>query len=199
MFQAKQVGDHQLAETLMIQMEDERTKLFAKPSRDEVNSLLPSLPEFCRNVLGRSQSELQILEPSNCINAALNFHAPSPRWESYSTMELLDRLQTQFEQIQMKLEEGRFQYQFGDLVVLWSRNGGSWDNRQICVDEINSHHPEFPYGLVFDHIFVCVSSDLAFHKADPTSQSRYEIDYIPSIIAPARTNQGFEMTLHRRH
>ncbi len=192
MFSAKQIGDVHLAEALMIQMEAQRNSELPKPRETALRSILSLLPPFASEVLGKSQAELGFIERSNCINAAFNFHDISARWEAYSTIDFLVRIQNDF--VQLSNSEP---FQFGDLAVMWSRTGGSWDGQTIDVHQINREDSEFPYGLVFDHIVVRLTDDLVFHKPDPTHESRYQIDYLTSVIALTVANRGFEVSFHR--
>lgn len=191
MFAAKQVGDDALAERLMIEMEELRKREYSAPSPVQLERVVPLLPDFAAHVLGKSQSEVGSDERANCINAAFNFHDSVIRHATYSTMEFLDRIRSEFRQVGSE-------YQFGDLVVAWSRTGGSWDSRSIDVHQINESDADFPYGLVFDHIMVRVSEDLVFHKANPTLESRYHIDFLASVVMPNTALLGFELTHHRR-
>ena len=192
MFRAKQIGDDKLADKLMIQMEELRSEQ-GKPDSASVAAVLHLLPSFAKETLGKSQSELGRSERSNCINASFNFHASDPRWPTYTTMEFLDRIQSDFVQI-AETEP----VQCGDLIVLWSRTGGTWDNRKIEVHQIEKSDSDFPYGLVFDHIVVQLTDDLVFHKPDPTLESRYQIEYLSSVVTPTIASRGFEITRHRR-
>ncbi len=193
MFRAVQAGDIQLADTLRSQLEELRGQTQPKPERSAIERLKSQLPQFALGVLDRTQEDIAPAERCNCINAAFNFHDPSPRWKTYSTGEFLERIQAEF--IQLSSADD---FNFGDLVVLWSRvDGGSWGQRSIAVSQINPSDDDFPYGLVFDHVAVRLTEDLVFHKPDPTPQSRYQIDFLSSVIAPTILNFGFEMTFHR--
>lgn len=191
MFQAKQAGNTQLADRLMVQMEVLRSQEYSVPSEDKISEISHTLPTFALNVLGKSQSELGLAERSNCINAAFNFHSLQPRYSPYSTMEFLNKIQKEFQQ-----KPNDSQFRFGDLVVIWSRTIGTWDHRSIDVHMINKADADFPYGLVFDHVVVRLSEELVFHKPDPTLESRYQIDFLDSVVRPNIPNRGFELTFH---
>ncbi|MGE0762992.1 MAG: hypothetical protein AB7N80_06920 [Bdellovibrionales bacterium] len=193
MFHAKQNGQMQLADELMLQMEELRKKNFSSPNLSQIEEILPRLPSFAARTLGQSQADWGGLERANCINAAFNFHNEAPRSAPYSTMEFLDRIQAEFRQIQSDA-----MFQFGDLVVIWSRVGGAWDDKTIDVHQINKNDPDFPYGLVFDHVMVRLTEDLVFHKPDPVLESRYQIDFLNSVVILNVGNRGFELTFHRR-
>jgi hypothetical protein len=149
-------------------------------------------PESVTMVLGQSQRDLGRTERSNCINAALNFHDLKFRWKPYSTEEFLTRLQTDFVQLQNSLHCA-----FGDLVVMWSRTSGTWDNTIIDVHKMNHSDADYPYGLIFDHVAVRVNADLVFHKPDRTYESCYQVEALNSVIAGSMANSGFELTFHR--
>lgn len=192
MFQAKQAGDIPRAERLMAELEERREHISAKPSAREIDALEGKLPVFARERLGKNQLERGSQVRANCITAAFGFHDPSPIEMEHTTMEFLLRIKNEFRQ----LIEGR-DYKFGDLVVMWSRRGGSWDGLRVNVHEMNPTDPDFPYGLVFDHVAVRVREDLVFHKPDPRPESRFQIDYLESAMSTTASLTGFELTFHR--
>ncbi len=193
MFEAKQSEDHATAEKLMLAIEEQRTQAARLPDPQLIESQLSHLPEFARQVLWKSQIEVGRPERSNCINAAFNYHDVNPHWETYSTTEFLDRIQNEYFQISPEEDAKR-----GDLIALWSRTGGSWDHRKIDVHEMDRSAPDFPYGLVFDHVAVRLDENLVFHKPDPTLESRYQIELLEAIKVVTAQQPGFEVTLHRK-
>lgn len=192
MFEAQQKGDVALSDDLKKQFEDLRNVTFPKPTKEVVEQVIDRLPHFAAEVLGKNHLELELPEKSNCINAAFNFHDEITHWPTYSTMDFLSRIQTDFFQVEPSVEAN-----WGDLVVLWSRTAGSWDNHAIDVHKMNSADPDFPYGLVFDHVAVRLNESLVFHKPDPTLESRYQIDFLESVVGATAANPGFELTFHR--
>ena len=107
-------------------------------------------------------------------------------------MELLRFLWKNTEQV-FSLED----YKFGDLIVWWNRSGGSWDNRKIVIKEMGLEDLDFPYGLVFDHVAVRVTSDIVFNKPNPSPDSECKFDYLDSASYPSKLGKGHELTLHR--
>lgn len=194
MFEARQAKDDALADRLLIQIEEFRKAKYSTPSAHIIESILSSLPAFAKATLNKNQIELGSAERANCINTAFNFHDQIRRDATYSTMEFLERAQKEFHQMPSNSE-----FRFGDLVVIWSRIGGSWDSKAIDLHKMNPSDTDFPYGLVFDHVMVRISGDLVFHKPDPTLESRYQIDYFDSVVMPNMENRGFELTFHRRN
>jgi hypothetical protein len=193
MFAAIQAGREDAADKIRIQMEALRAQAFPKPHHSLIEKMMHRLPGFAAHVLNRTQTELGRSERSNCINAAFNFHDPLARWETYSTGEFLERTQSGF------VQAGGETPAFGDLIVMWSRTpGGSWEDRKIDVHAMNGADPDFPYGLVFDHVVVFLTGDLVFHKPDPTPSSAYQIDFLNAVAAPLGLNFGFEITCHRK-
>lgn len=152
-------------------------------------------PAFIRHVLGKCHAKSDLPdERSNCINAALNFGAEPPyHFATASTLDLIQLLQKQFFQLDSQTKP-----QFGDALVYWSRSGGSWDSRPIDVSKINLQNRDFPYGLVFEHIAIAVSDNVAFHKPSPARDVPYKLDYFAALEITLRHSQGFERTLHRR-
>lgn len=192
MFEAQQQGNRALSDDLKKQIEELRNIAFPKPGKECIEKIVDRLPDFAAKTLGKNHLELGLAERSNCINAAFNFQDEIAHWQTYSTTDFLNRIQTGFQQL-----ESLNQVNWGDLVVFWSRTGGSWDNRTIDVHKINDADPDFPYGLVFDHVAVRLTDTLVFHKPDPTLESRYQIDFLSSAAGATISNQGFEMTFHR--
>jgi hypothetical protein len=151
------------------------------------------LPAFVRSVLDKNHSDLEMTEPSNCINAAFNFHSAFPDFSPRTTMDFLKTTQKDFFQIGSKED-----LVFGDLLVLWSRNGDEWKDKKIVLKDLDPESPEFPFGLVFDHVAVFLGDDKLFHKPDPTLSSRYQINSWEDVTMFNESLRGFEMTYHRK-
>ena len=195
MFEAKDVGHPAIADHAMTLMEQTRKQHFSPPLDPEVvKSLIPKLPTFARQVLNQNTMILGRPESANCINAAFNFSEFYPRFEPYSPMEFLETLQNNYQQL-----EDAETFQFGDLVVAWSRfEAGAWQDRKIKVEDMRAQDPQFPYGLIFDHVVVRLTDEIVFHKPDPTQQSLYQLDFLSAAIAATKQRHGFELTYHRK-
>jgi hypothetical protein len=195
MFDAKTEGHPALADHAMNLLEKMRKQHFSKPLDPQmVKTLTSKLPTFARQVLNQNTIILERPESANCINAALNFSEFYPRFEPYSPMEFLDILQKSYRQLDEKDE-----FQFGDLIAAWSRfEMGVWQDRKITVGEMNQKDPQFPFGLIFDHVVVRLTPEIVFHKPDPTPQSLYQMDFLSAAIAATKQRHGFELTYHRK-
>ena len=152
------------------------------------------LPIFARNVLGQSQTQLGLTVKSNCINAAFNFHGPQINWEPYKPIDFVKLIQGHY----LQLPHGD-NLTYGDLIVMWSRTSGSWDDRKIMTSEINESDPDFPYGLVFDHVVVFLEDNLVFHKPNPKMESKYCIETLTTAMSVTIDKMGFELTYHRKN
>lgn len=171
----------------------ESLRLSRMKSRSSAITELTGVPDFVRKTLNQSQSDLEIVEASNCINAAFNFFAKVPRWEPYSTMEFLERVRCDFIQI-----DSRDQLLPGDLIGFWSRNGDEWIDRKIKMAEFSPKDPRFPFGIVFDHVAVFIGNNRLFHKPDPHKESRYQVNDWDDVVGFAQLVPGFELTFHRQ-
>ncbi len=190
MFNAVQSGNHPTADHLRREMEHLRQNHIS--ASNSIPSLNDGIPAFVRKSLGKNPLELGHTEPSNCINAAFNFHAEFPRYLPFSTMEFLAVAQNQYRQL-----DDRHSLRSGDLVAMWSRTSNEWANRKIQLNELMPSAPGFPFGLVFDHVAVFLEDDLLFHKPDPTLESRYQINRWGDVISFNEVIPGFELTFHR--
>ncbi|MGE0525926.1 MAG: tetratricopeptide repeat protein [Bdellovibrionales bacterium] len=191
---------HELADSSRLALNRTVELLVPRPSADTISGILqdPLLPEFVRFVLGKSHTHPPLpRERSNCINAVLNFFSsPRYRYQTASTSEALSFLQDKCSQLPGSAEKA----QLADIVVFWSRShDGAWIDRKIHVAEMNPADPEFPYGLVFEHMAVVVEPDLKiiFHKPSPAIEVPYKIEFLDAAIASLKYCNGFEITLHR--
>ena len=184
-------GEHENADQIRNRIEVLRQRVVSKPTLEEIEGAKDRLSIFALSVLGKNQQELGSVLRANCINAAFNFHDREARFETYSTLEFLERLKQEFSQTDFN------QLRQGDLIVAWSRNGGSWDNRAIQVHEMGTADKDFPYGLIFDHVMIYLGDGLVFHKPDPSLESQYQIDFLDSVLVTTKENRGFELTFHR--
>ena len=189
MFTAVQNGDTEQANQFRTQMEQLRQSCILSRPQLEYDSKL--LPPFAQSNLNKNHHDLNIKETSNCINAAFNFHCANPTFTPYTTMDFLKIIRTDFIQLQSEP-------QFGDLVVFWSRVNDMWKDRRISIDELLPDHPDFPFGLVFDHIAVYVGAHCLYHKPDPRLESRYQINHWDDVVGFSELVDGFELTFHRK-
>lgn len=191
MFSALTAKDQATADHYRQLMEQIRQQQISNTTLIPINST--KLPQFVKLHLNKNHQDLEITERSNCINAAFNFHDDQTRYSTYTTMDLLNRLQNEFMQI-----ESRSQLQFGDLIVLWSRISDDWKDRKILIKDLNPAASGFPFGVVFDHVAVYIEQNQLFHKPDPTSSSRYQINHWHDVIPFNEVLPGFELTFHRK-
>lgn len=151
------------------------------------------LPSYVKNVIGKKHGVDLELARLNCINAAFNFHGLKADNQSpLKPIELLNILYKQTDQVQ-SLDD----FHFGDLVVWWNRNSGTWENKKISIKEMNFLDPNFPFGLIFDHVAIRVTNDIVFNKPNPSPSSEYRFDYLDTASYPSKLGVGYEMTLHR--
>lgn len=191
MFEQLHSGNRDAANKFRVEMEAVRRAYTA--NRKMMLQVSSSLPPFVSLTLNRRQADLGISEASNCINAAFNFHKADPIWRPFSTMDFLSEIRSSFSQIQNQDE-----LIAGDLIVFWSRAGNRWGDRKILVEKIDPEDPEFPFGLVFDHVAVYLGEKQLFHKPDPTPESPYQINLWEDVVAFNEMLPGFELTFHRK-
>jgi hypothetical protein len=174
-------------------IEEIKKRLLPQVSLAETEDLIShtSLGLYVQNVLGKRHG--QNLRPGrhNCINAAMGFHG-FDRLEPYQPIEFLSFLTEQTSQLH-DLDD----FKCGDLVVWWNRSGGSWDERKIVIEDIDVNAPDFPYGLIFDHVAVRVTKEIVFNKPNPSPSSEYRFDQLETASYPSKLGLGHEMTLHR--
>lgn len=187
MFVALQAGNKSVANKFRLEME-------ALRQHSILSKTLPAfeLSTFVQSTLNKNHHDLKIAEPSNCINAAFNFSSPSPTFTPYSTMDFLNIIKSEFQQIEHAEQPG-------DLVVFWSRMDSTWEDRKIVIEDLDPTHPQFPFGLVFDHVAVYLGQNCLYHKPDPTLESRYQINHWDDVVGFSEVVNGFELTFHRRH
>jgi tetratricopeptide (TPR) repeat protein len=186
-------SESDLADSSLLAIEETKRRWLPQVAEDEVQRLLDmnSMPIFVKKVMDAGANENSVR--SNCINGAMNFHTRNIlRADPYKPMELLTFLMEETDQLTDEDD-----YQFGDLVVWWNRSGGKWEKRQIRIDEIRTDDPEFPYGLIFDHVAIRVTPEIVFNKPNPSPQSKCRFDYLKTAAYPSRLGRGHEMTLHR--
>ncbi len=87
---------------------------------------------------------------------------------------------------------------FGDLAVWWNRGKGGWKDRAIVAADIDFSDPQFPYGLIFDHVGVIVTETIVFNKPNPSPLAEYRFDFMMTAAYPSCLGRGHEMTIHRR-
>ena len=175
MFLALQKGDKASADHFRELMEGVRQESISDRKLPRFNS--EGFPDFLDYVLDKNQLDLKIPLKSNCINAAFNFHSNNPVYEPYSPMEFLSQIRSDYHQL-----KSRDELQVGDLIVLWSKTNGLWNQGPLKVEDLNPQSPDFPFGFVFDHVAVYVGQDCLFHKPDPTLTSRYQINHWDDVV-----------------
>lgn len=189
------LGKHDLADSSRLALDRTVEIIVPAPPDQLVERLLadPRLPKFVPYVYGQRHSEGSLpRERSNCINAVINFFAKPYKYETVSTTDALTYLKNEFTQFEQPP-------QFSDVVVFWSRSGGSWAQRKIRVSEMNPGDSDFPYGLVFEHMAVFIDEEIIFHKPSPAIEVPYKIDYFQASMTALKYSSGFEMTFHRRN
>lgn len=183
-------SDSDLADSSLLAIEQTKRRWLPQVPESEVQKILQnkSIPDFVRKMLGTKTTARL-----SCINAALNYHEIGmDRITPFKPMELLDYLCKNTEQI-FDIED----FQPGDLIVWWNRAGGSWDSRKIVIKNMFFDDPDFPYGLVFDHVAVRVASDIVFNKPNPSPDSEFKLDCLETAAYPSKLGKGHEITLHR--
>jgi len=181
---------------------DRTMELLVPPLSSEVIDRIlfnPRLPEFVRKVHGKRHDSGPLpRERSNCINAVINFFSSPPyRFETASTLDALALLQNDFTQFDESHELCD-----ADVVVFWSRlEQGAWHDRKIRVREMNISSPDFPYGLIFEHIAVVIDaeSEIIFHKPSPALEVPYKIESLNAAVSTLKYSRGYEATWHRRN
>ena len=151
------------------------------------------IPQFVRKKLEKKRPGQGALARFNCIDAAWGFHGvESDDREPAKPIDFLRYLLAGTIQVQSVDD-----FRLGDFFVFWNRSEGSWDNRKIILSEMNLNDSDFPYGLIFDHVAVRVTSQVVFHKPNPSPHCECRLDYNETAAFPSRLGTGHEVTLHR--
>lgn len=188
--------DKSLSDSTLFAIEMTKQKAYPQIDSKMTSELLSqeNVPTFIKKFIGKNE------EPSgfrsNCINASVNCFKNTEDYlfEPVRPMDFINQLKDEFEQFYMEPE-----LKNGDLVVFWNREeNGSWDNRSIQVKEIDPKDPDFPFGIIFDHVAYVVGENIVFNKPNPSPQSQYKFDYLETAMIPAKLSYGFEVTYHRR-
>lgn len=154
-----------------------------------------NMPEVVKSVIGKRHGIELFKGRFNCINAALAFHGLWPLSANSKVAKPMDLLQILKKRtIQVTDIED---FQFGDLLVWWNRSGGAWDEKKILIDQIDFEDPDFPYGLILDHVAVRITEQIVFNKPNSSPASEYRFDFVESASYPSQLGRGHEMTIHR--
>jgi tetratricopeptide (TPR) repeat protein len=185
----------ELIDSSLLAIEETKRRYLPQVSESDSQKILSNLkiPDFVKQVIfkkhGRNLPDTRL----NCINAALGFHGVSEiNQMPAKPIELLNFLKKNTIQI-----EDLNDFEFGDFIVFWNRNGGTWDQKKIIISQINYNDPDFPYGLVFDHVAIRITMDIVFNKSNPSQDSEYKFDYFTTACYPSKLGKGFEITIHR--
>lgn len=187
-----------LADSTLQAIEETKKRWLPQVSSNKTASLLSHvrMPDFVKRVLGKRHGQGLVNGRFNCINTALGFHDLAPEMDEKSTpalpIEFLKFLKDRTIQILDKED-----FCFGDFMVWWNRSGGSWDTRKIVIADIYFDDPDFPYGLIFDHVGVRVEKQIVFNKPNPSPLSEYRFDFVEAAAYPSCLGRGNEVTIHR--
>jgi tetratricopeptide (TPR) repeat protein len=187
--------DRDLADSTLLAIEETKRRWLPQVSQTQSEHLLssPEMPAYVRSVLWKMHGKELVTAGQNCINAALGFHGiDHDRLTPFAPIDFLRFLIAQTEQIE-NVED----FRFGDLVVWWNRSEGAWANKKIIVENISFSDPDFPYGLIFDHVAVRISPEIVFNKPNPSPNSCYKFDFLDTASYPSKLGEGHEMTFHR--
>jgi len=183
------------ADNSLLAIEETKRRWLPQVPMSTVSGLLNDklMPDHVKYIIGKKHGRELVFARLNCINAALNFHAIEiDRLKPFKPMDMLEFLREKTDQ-----KHGLEDYQFGDLIIWWNRNEGSWANRKIILKEMNYDDPDFPYGLIFDHVAVRVATEIVYNKPNPSPDSEYRFDYVDTASYPSKFGMGHEFTLHR--
>lgn len=82
------------------------------------------------------------------------------------------------------------------LTLVWSRTSPQLPIGEIDVQLLSKRLSGFPFGLVLEHSFVQLDSELVFQKADPRTSSKIELLPVAQAVEHYRKLKGFETTRH---
>lgn len=154
---------------------------------------LKKLPHFVKEVLGKRHGHELPPARLNCINGAMNFHGfELQRLTPMRPIEMLEILTKKTTQLTDPND-----FQFGDFVVWWNRSDEKWSFRKIIITDMKLNDPDFPYGLIFDHVAVRLTPEIVFHKPNPSPSAEYRLDFLETASYPSKLGPGSEITFHR--
>lgn len=138
-------------------------------------------------------SATAVQKRANCFNGVMLYWGDTESEEFVGPEQFVKYIQTNFEQIDPdeKLE-------VGDVTIVWSRSDSSLEVGQLQLAQLTKDEPGYPFGLVIEHSFVALDSDLIFQKRDPSASGPYERVTRAEALAPYTSCFGYELTSHRR-
>jgi len=85
-----------------------------------------------------------------------------------------------------------------DVLIVWSRTSDFLPIGSINLKDLKKDQDHYPFGLVIEHAFILMDSNMVFQKPNPSIESDYEIISKQSAVSPYLSRFGFEITRHRR-